>query len=170
MIILENIEVINMNMMNGWYEGMIPKILDSMVDKNQSIEERVNSVAVRKNQIGKWVNLAVDVLDEEVISSYKEVLTDYVHHGPDNGELMDLAMQVLNDLKYADVATATETLAKTPDEVKKYFIQNIAFLYSNHGPDFVTQTLGRPLTAEEIVSFDLKRNEVYRREQKFTQS
>ena len=170
MIISENIEVINMDMMNGWYEGMIPKILDSMIDTKQSVEEKIDSVAVRKNQIGKWVNLAVDVLDEEVIPSYKEVLTDYVHHGPDKGELMDLAMQVLNDLKYADVATATETLSKTSDEVKKFFIQNIAFLYSNQGPDFVTQTLGRPLTAEEIVSFELKRNEVYRREQRFIQS
>lgn len=159
-----------MNMKNGWYEGMLSKILDNMVDKDESIEDKIAGVAARKAQVGKWVNLAVEVLDEEVIPSYKEILTDYVHHGPDKGELMDLVMEVLSDLKQSDIDAATLTLARAMDDESRFFIQNMAFLYSNRGPDFVTYTLGRPLTAEEIVSFDLKRNEVYRREKKFKQS
>lgn len=60
---------------------------------------------------------------------------------------------------------AVEILSSTGDEETRFFIQNMVFEFSNKGPNFVTRTLGRPLSAEEIVSFDIKRKEVSRREQ-----
>ena len=39
----------------------------------------------------------------------------------------------------------------------------MAFMYSDKGPDFVTKTIGRPLTISEIACFDLKRSEIINR-------
>ena len=46
-----------------------------------------------------------------------------------------------------------------PNSDYKFYVQNMAFMYSDKGPDFVTKTIGRPLTISEIACFDLKRSE-----------
>lgn len=120
----------------------------------------------RKDQIDKWAEIAVDVIDQELIETFKKVLFDYVKYGPGNGSSLDLVMNIISELKVSDnMDYAVEILNSTPDEDTKFFIQNMVFEFSNKGPNFVTRTLGRPLSAEEIVSFDIKRKEVSKREQ-----
>lgn len=134
---------------------------------DSQLETLINAdYAERKDQIDKWAEIAVDVIDQELIETYKKVLTDYVFYGPGNGSSMDLTMNILNELKVSDnMDYAVEMLNSTQDEDTKFFIQNMVFEFSNKGPNFVTKTLGRPLSAEEIVSFDIKRKEVSKREQ-----
>ena len=120
----------------------------------------------RKDQIDKWAEIAVDVIDQELIETFKKVLFDYVKYGPGNGSSLDLVMNIISELKVSDnMDYAVEILNSTADEDTKFFIQNMVFEFSNKGPNFVTRTLGRPLSAEEIVSFDIKRKEVSKREQ-----
>lgn len=121
----------------------------------------------RKDQIDKWAEIAIDVLDSELVETFKKVLMDYVRFGPGNGSSMDLTMNILSDLKISDnMDYAVEILNSTGDEETRFFIQNMVFEFSNKGANFVTRTLGRPLSAEEIVSFDIKRKEVSKREKR----
>lgn len=140
---------------------------DELDGDNNQLTTLINAdYEERKDQIDKWVDIAVDVIDDELLETYKKVLTVYVKYGPGNGSSMDLTMNILNELKVSDnMDYAVEILGSTTDEDTKFFIQNMVFEFSNKGPNFVTRTLGRPLSAEEIVSFDIKRKEVSKREQ-----
>ena len=140
---------------------------DELDGDNNQLTTLINAdYEERKDQIDKWAEIAVDVIDQELIETYKKVLFDYVKYGPGNGSSMDLTMNILNELKVSDnMDYAVEILDSTGDEETKFFIQNMVFEFSNRGPNFVTRTLGRPLSAEEIVSFDIKRKEVSKREQ-----
>lgn len=118
------------------------------------------AVEERKSQIKKWATIANEVIAPELIDSYKATLTDFVAYGPSNGSLMDLSMSILSELKVSDTMDyAEELLNSVEDKLDRFYIQNMAFMYSDKGPDFVTRTIGRPLTVSEIACFDLKRVE-----------
>jgi len=126
---------------------------------NSLIEEK----EIRKSKIPTWVRVAVDVIDEELMDNYKEQLTEFVLQGPGNGDLMDLSMAVLTALKDSNMEAAVKILCSTDEEWSRFFIQNMAYTYSDMGPDFVEYTLKRELTAEEKLKFSQKREEIARR-------
>ena len=131
-----------------------------MLHNDIAKENSEENVELRKGQISKWVGIAADVIDETLIDSYKNTLTDFVAYGPTTGELMDLEMKVLFELKTADTMDkAIEMCNSIEKQSDKFYVQNMAFMYSDKGPDFVTKTIGRPLTISEIACFDLKRSE-----------
>ena len=131
-----------------------------MLHNDIAKENSEENVELRKTQIKKWVGMAVDIIDEDLIDSYKSTLTDFVAYGPTTGELMDLAMKVLFELKVADTMDKAIEIFNSIEKLSdKFYVQNMAFMYSDKGPDFVTKTIGRPLTISEIACFDLKRSE-----------
>lgn len=121
---------------------------------------------IRKSQISKWAKISREVLDEELIDRYKELLTDFVMYGPGEGELMDKSMAVLMALKDSNMDGAVGILSEAEEGIPRYFIQNIAFMFSDFGPDFVIHTLKRDLTTEENLKISLKRMEIERRKNK----
>jgi hypothetical protein len=131
-----------------------------MIQRDIALENSEENVEIRKGQIKKWVGIAAEVIDEDLIESYKHTLTDFVAYGPTTGSLMDLAMSVLTELKTADTMDyAVEMFNSIEKDSERFYVQNMAFMYSDKGPDFVTKTIGRPLTISEIACFDLKRSE-----------
>ena len=135
-----------------------------MIQKEIALENSEENVEIRKSQIKKWVGIAAEVIDEELIESYKNTLTDFVAYGPTTGSLMDLAMSILSELKSAETMDyAIELCNSIEKNTDKFYVQNMAFMYSDKGPDFVTKTIGRPLTISEIACFDLKRSEILNR-------
>lgn len=131
-----------------------------MIENEIARENSEENVELRKGQISKWVTIAADVIDEDLIESYKNTLTDFVAYGPTTGSLMDLAMSILSELNNSETMDyAIELCNSIEKQSDKFYVQNIAFMYSNKGPDFVTRTIGRPLTISEIACFDLKRRE-----------
>lgn len=131
-----------------------------MIQQEIAKENSEENVEIRKSQIKKWVGIAVDIIDEDLIESYKNTLTDFVAYGPTTGSLMDVAMNILRELKTADTMDhAIELCNSIEKNTEKFYVQNMAFMYSDKGPDFVTKTIGRPLTISEIACFDLKRSE-----------
>ena len=131
-----------------------------MIQRDIALENSEENVEIRKGQIKKWVGIAAEVSDEDLIESYKHTLTDFVAYGPTTGSLMDLAMSVLSELKTADNMDYAVELFNSIEKISdKFYVQNMAFMYSDKGPDFVTRTIGRPLTISEIACFDLKRSE-----------
>ena len=131
-----------------------------MLHNDIAKENSEENVELRKTQIKKWVGMAVDIIDEDLIDSYKNTLTDFVAYGPTTGELMDLAMKILFELKTADTMDKAIEVFKSIEKMSdKFYVQNMAFMYSDKGPDFGTKTIGRPLTISEIACFDLKRSE-----------
>lgn len=135
-----------------------------MIQKEIARENSEENVELRKGQIKKWVGIAAEVIDESLIESFKNTLTDFVAYGPTTGSLMDLCMSVLSELKTAETMDyAIELYNSIEKNTEKFYVQNMAFMYSDKGPDFVTQTIGRPLTISEIACFDLKRREIMNR-------
>lgn len=135
-----------------------------MIENEIARENSEENVELRKEQIGKWVAIAAEVIDKDLIDSYKKTLTDFVAYGPTTGSLMDLAMSILSELKTADTMDkAVEVFNSIEKQSDRFYVQNMAFMYSNKGPDFVTKTIGRPLTISEIACFDLKRSENMKR-------
>ena len=131
-----------------------------MIQREIALENSEENVEIRKEQIKKWVGIAAEVIDKDLIESYKHTLTDFVAYGPTTGSLMDLAMSVLSELKTAETMDyAIEVFNSIEKPSEKFYVQNMAFMYSDKGPDFVTKTIGRPLTISEIACFDLKRSE-----------
>ena len=131
-----------------------------MIQREIALENSEENVEIRKAQIKKWVGIAAEVIDKDLIESYKHTLTDFVAYGPTTGSLMDLAMSVLSELKTADTMDyALELFNSIEKDSDKFYVQNMAFMYSDKGPDFVTSSIGRPLTISEIACFDLKRLE-----------
>ena len=131
-----------------------------MIQREIALENSEENVEIIKEQIKKWVGFAADVIDKDLIESYKHTLTDFVAYGPTTGSLMDLAMSVLSELKTAETMDyAIEVFNSIEKPSEKFYVQNMAFMYSDKGPDFVTKTIGRPLTISEIACFDLKRSE-----------
>ncbi len=131
-----------------------------MIEREIALENSEENVELRKEQIKKWVAIAAEVIDKDLIESYKHTLTDFVAYGPTTGSLMDLAMSVLTELKTAETMDyAVEIFNSIEKDSERFYVQNMAFMYSDKGPDFVTRTIGRPLTISEIACFDLKRSE-----------
>ncbi|MCI8461055.1 MAG: hypothetical protein HFE81_06615 [Bacilli bacterium] len=125
---------------------------------------RIAEQKIRKSKIPEWVKIALDVIDRELLDKYKEILSSFVLDGPGTGELMDLSMAVLTTLKESTMGEAAEILSSVSDEWDRFYIQNMAFIFSNKGPDFATLTLNRDLTPEENLKFSIKRMEIQRRE------
>lgn len=123
------------------------------------VEER----KIRESKIAKWVRIASEIIDEELIDQYRESLTSFVMYGAGTGELMDLSLEVLKTLHDSSMEEAAKMLSLAEKGMDIFFIQNMAFMYSDKGPDFCELTFNRELTAEEQLTFDLKRTEIQRR-------